>query len=159
MAEDLAEIPPGEGRFLLATGRRAGESFDDARLDMFFLPMPISWKGPLVQHAGRLHRQDAGKTEVRIHDDADREEDAGVPGDGVCGNAGSVNGGLPARFARGRGRCHHQRAEGGQDRGPRRGERQRSQRPRAHPRSGQRVRNAGHPSDRPTDRLAFGLFR
>ncbi len=73
MAEGLAAIPPGEGRFLLATGRYAGEGFDDARLDTLFLAMPISWKGTLVQYAGRLHRINSGKKEVQIHDDVDRE--------------------------------------------------------------------------------------
>ena len=30
------------------------------------LAMPVSWKGTLQQYAGRLHRQHAGKTSVRI---------------------------------------------------------------------------------------------
>lgn len=37
------------------------------------LAMPISWKGTLVQYAGRLHRLYPGKTEVRIYDYVDRE--------------------------------------------------------------------------------------
>ena len=71
--ETLAAVPPNEERLLLATGHYIGEGFDDARLDTLFLAMPISWKGTLVQYAGRLHRIDAGKTEVRIHDYVDRE--------------------------------------------------------------------------------------
>ena len=35
--------------------------------------MPVSWKGTLVQYAGRLHRLHPGKTEVRIYDYVDRE--------------------------------------------------------------------------------------
>ena len=35
-------------------------------------PCP-SWKGTLVQYAGRLHRLHPGKTEVRIYDYVDRE--------------------------------------------------------------------------------------
>jgi superfamily II DNA or RNA helicase len=35
--------------------------------------MPVSWKGTLVQHTGRLHRLYAAKTEVRIYDYVDRE--------------------------------------------------------------------------------------
>jgi superfamily II DNA or RNA helicase len=55
------------------TGRYIGEGFDDARLDTLFLTMPVSWKGTLVQSAGRLHRLHPGKTEVRIYDYVDRE--------------------------------------------------------------------------------------
>ena len=69
--ENLASIPDGETRLLLATGRYAGEGFDDARLDTLFLAMPVSWKGTLVQYAGRIHRLHKGKKEVRIYDYAD----------------------------------------------------------------------------------------
>lgn len=69
----LAAIPADEERLLLATGRYLGEGFDDARLDTLFLAMPVSWKGTLVQYAGRLHRLRPGKTEVRIYDYVDRE--------------------------------------------------------------------------------------
>ncbi|MGH7267331.1 MAG: TOTE conflict system archaeo-eukaryotic primase domain-containing protein [Candidatus Rokuibacteriota bacterium] len=69
----LASIPEDEPRLLLATGRYVGEGFDDARLDTLFLTMPVSWKGTLIQYAGRLHRLHPGKTEVRIYDYVDRE--------------------------------------------------------------------------------------
>ena len=69
----LAGIPEDEPRLVLATGRYIGEGFDDARLDTLFLTMPVSWKGTLVQYAGRLHRLHPGKTEVRIYDYVDRE--------------------------------------------------------------------------------------
>jgi len=72
IAEQLASIPAGEERLLLATGRFLGEGFDDARLDTLFLALPVSWKGTLVQYAGRLHRQSRGKSEVRIYDYVDR---------------------------------------------------------------------------------------
>ena len=71
VVEQLATIPVGEERVLLATGRYIGEGFDDARLDTLFLAMPVSWKGTLMQYAGRLHRLHAGKTEVRIYDYVD----------------------------------------------------------------------------------------
>ncbi|HLC29403.1 MAG TPA: DEAD/DEAH box helicase family protein, partial [Dehalococcoidia bacterium] len=61
-----------KGRVVLATGRYAGEGFDDTRLDNLFLALPVSWKGVLTQYAGRLHRTRAGKTEVRIYDYVDR---------------------------------------------------------------------------------------
>ncbi len=70
--ERLKTIPPGEERLVLATGRFIGEGFDDARLDTLFLAMPVSWKGTLVQYAGRLHRTHHGKTEVRMVDYVDR---------------------------------------------------------------------------------------
>ncbi len=69
----LAGIPESEPRLVLATGRYIGEGFDDARLDTLFLTMPVSWKGTLVQYAGRLHRLHPGKTEVRIYDYVDRD--------------------------------------------------------------------------------------
>jgi superfamily II DNA or RNA helicase len=58
-------------RVVLATGRFIGEGFDDPRLDTLFLAMPISWRGTLQQYAGRLHRDHAGKHEVRIYDYVD----------------------------------------------------------------------------------------
>lgn len=69
----LAAIPDGEERLVLATGRYIGEGFDDARLDTLFLALPVSWKGTLVQYAGRLHRQHPDKTEVRIYDYVDHD--------------------------------------------------------------------------------------
>ncbi|HVT59242.1 MAG TPA: DEAD/DEAH box helicase family protein [Thermoanaerobaculia bacterium] len=69
----LAGVPESEERLVLATGRYLGEGFDDARLDTLFLAMPVSWKGTLVQYAGRLHRHHPKKAEVRIFDYVDRE--------------------------------------------------------------------------------------
>ena len=48
---------------------------DDARLDTLFLTLPVSWKGTLIQYAGRLHRPHPHKSIVRIFDYVDR----GVP--------------------------------------------------------------------------------
>ena len=75
MSAQLGSIPRDEERVVLATGRFAGEGFDDPRLDTLFLVLPVSWKGTLIQYAGRLHRQSPEKTEVRIYDYVD----AGVP--------------------------------------------------------------------------------
>jgi superfamily II DNA or RNA helicase len=72
ITEQLQTIPESEKRILLATGRYIGEGFDDARLDTLFLALPVSWKGTLVQYAGRLHRSHAGKSDVRIYDYVDR---------------------------------------------------------------------------------------
>jgi len=70
----LAAIPDAEERVIVATGRYLGEGFDDARLDTFFLTMPISWRGTLAQYAGRLHRLHAAKREVVIYDYVDRND-------------------------------------------------------------------------------------
>ena len=70
--DELDAISPHETRILLATGAYLGEGFDDARLDTLFLTLPISWRGRLVQYAGRLHRRCDGKREVRIYDYLDQ---------------------------------------------------------------------------------------
>lgn len=70
----LQQIPDGAERVLIATGRYLGEGFDDARLDTLFLTMPVSWKGTLVQYAGRLHRLHPSKVEVVIYDYVDGGE-------------------------------------------------------------------------------------
>lgn len=67
----LAAISGDEEQLILATGRYIGEGFDDARLDTLFLALPFSWKGMLVQYAGRLHRLHPGKEAVRVYDYVD----------------------------------------------------------------------------------------
>ena len=64
----LQALPPDAARIVVATGRLVGEGFDHPPLDTLVLSMPVSWKGTLQQYAGRLHRQQAGKTGVRIID-------------------------------------------------------------------------------------------
>lgn len=71
MIAKLAEIPDTEERLIIATGQYIGEGFDDPRLDTLFLAMPFSFKGKMVQYAGRLHRQYRGKTEIRVYDYVD----------------------------------------------------------------------------------------
>jgi superfamily II DNA or RNA helicase len=58
-------------RVVLATGRLVGEGFDHPALDTLVLTMPVAWKGTLQQYAGRLHREHAGKTGVRVIDYVD----------------------------------------------------------------------------------------
>jgi superfamily II DNA or RNA helicase len=73
IAEQLASIPDGTPRVLLATGSYIGEGFDDSRLDTLFLTMPISWHGTLQQYVGRLHRIHDGKKVVRVFDYVDAQ--------------------------------------------------------------------------------------
>jgi hypothetical protein len=64
----LEALPPDAPRIVVATGRLVGEGFDHPLLNTLLLALPVSWKGTLQQYAGRLHRQQAGKTSVRIID-------------------------------------------------------------------------------------------
>jgi superfamily II DNA or RNA helicase len=68
---DLDALPPDCPRILLATGKLVGEGFDHPPLDTLVLAMPVSWKGTLQQYAGRLHREHATKSDVRILDFVD----------------------------------------------------------------------------------------
>ena len=69
--EKLQAIPDDAERLILATGKYIGEGFDDSRLDTLFLLLPISFEGRVEQYAGRLHREHAGKSAVRIYDYVD----------------------------------------------------------------------------------------
>lgn len=71
VTSQLAAIDEDDERVLLATGRFIGEGFDDARLDTLFLALPVSWRGTVAQYAGRLHRLNERKREVRVYDYAD----------------------------------------------------------------------------------------
>jgi hypothetical protein len=61
IAAALAEQVPN---LFLLHGRLSGRQRIATRL----LAMPVSWKGTLQPYAGRLHRQQAGKTSVRLID-------------------------------------------------------------------------------------------
>lgn len=60
----------GEGKpfVLFATASLIGEGFDLPRLDTLVLAMPLSFKGRLVQYAGRLHRRHETKGAAMIFD-------------------------------------------------------------------------------------------
>ena len=72
----LEALLPNAPRVLLATGKLVGEGFDHPPLDTLVLAMPVSWKGTLQQYAGRLHREHASKTDVRVIDLVDTEHSA-----------------------------------------------------------------------------------
>ena len=71
LVADLDALPPDAPRVLLSTGKLVGEGLDHPPLDTLVLAMPVSWKGTLQQYAGRLHREHASKTDVRIIDFVD----------------------------------------------------------------------------------------
>lgn len=72
--QQLHDVPTDEPLVIVATGQYVGEGFDFPRLDTMFLALPISWKGRLEQYAGRLHRENEGKKDVRIYDYIDIHE-------------------------------------------------------------------------------------
>jgi hypothetical protein len=71
LLQELEALPADAPRVLLSTGKLVGEGFDHAPLNTLVLAMPISWKGTLAQYAGRLHREHASKSSVRIVDFVD----------------------------------------------------------------------------------------
>jgi superfamily II DNA or RNA helicase len=71
LIDELDALPPDAPRVVLSTGELVGEGFDRAPLDTLVLAVPISWKGTLARYAGRLHREHANKSSVRIIDFVD----------------------------------------------------------------------------------------
>ena len=71
MIERLTQLPSNQTRAILATGTYIGEGFDKPQLDTLFITMPISFKGRVVQYAGRLHRKYKGKIDIKIYDYVD----------------------------------------------------------------------------------------
>ncbi len=70
--EKLSQAPSDKKKAILATGAYIGEGFDNPQLDTLFITMPISFKGKVIQYAGRLHRKHKSKTDVRIYDYVDQ---------------------------------------------------------------------------------------
>ena len=66
-------LDKGEAVCIFATGSFLGEGFDMKELDTLFLAMPLSFKGRLIQYAGRLHRKFEGKKEVQVFDFLDTQ--------------------------------------------------------------------------------------
>lgn len=53
---------------VIATGKFVGEGFDLNQLESIFFCLPFSWKGSTKQYLGRLQRNVANKSELRIYD-------------------------------------------------------------------------------------------
>ena len=65
---------PGEPPLVVvATGHFIGEGFDCPALDTLFLAGPVTFKGRLVQYAGRILRAYPGKQTAEVHDYHDAE--------------------------------------------------------------------------------------
>jgi superfamily II DNA or RNA helicase len=67
----LRPQPSGPPLLVVATGPYVGEGFDCPPLDTLFLAAPVSYKGKLVQYAGRILRPYDGKTTAEVHDYVD----------------------------------------------------------------------------------------
>jgi hypothetical protein len=64
----LEPQPGGPPLVAIATSQYAGEGFDCPPLDTLFFAAPVSFKGRLIQNAGRILRTYDGKTTAEIHD-------------------------------------------------------------------------------------------
>ncbi|MBF0571705.1 MAG: DEAD/DEAH box helicase family protein [Candidatus Omnitrophica bacterium] len=71
--QQIKDCPDHCRKAILATGSYIGEGFDEPRLNTLFLTMPSSFKGKIVQYAGRLHRYHKDKQDVQIYDYVDHE--------------------------------------------------------------------------------------
>jgi superfamily II DNA or RNA helicase len=69
--QQIKDCPDDCRKAILATGSYIGEGFDEPRLNTLFLTMPSSFKGKIVQYAGRLHRYHKDKQDVQIYDYVD----------------------------------------------------------------------------------------
>jgi len=78
MQEIKAMLTTEQCPFLLSTGSLIGEGFDLPELSTLFLAMPLSFKGRLIQYAGRLHRVSFGKSDVIIYDYVDKNLALGI---------------------------------------------------------------------------------
>ncbi len=68
LSEINATLGSKSRAYIMATGSFVGEGFDLPALDTLIIAMPVSFKGKMIQYAGRLHRAFAGKSEALIHD-------------------------------------------------------------------------------------------
>ncbi|MHA7271258.1 TOTE conflict system archaeo-eukaryotic primase domain-containing protein [Arthrobacter sp. HLT1-20] len=66
--ELLNKAPDDQPLLVLGTGSFIGEGFDCPKLDTLFLAAPISFRGRLVQYAGRITRPYPGKARAVVHD-------------------------------------------------------------------------------------------
>jgi superfamily II DNA or RNA helicase len=69
----LSPTDDGSALLVVATGHFVGEGFDCPALDTLFLAGPVSFKGRLVQYAGRVLRAYPGKQTAEVHDYHDVE--------------------------------------------------------------------------------------
>jgi superfamily II DNA or RNA helicase len=68
---ELHAATPEKPVLVLATGALVGEGFDLPRLDTLVLAFPISYRGKIIQYAGRILRAHDGKRAVTVYDYCD----------------------------------------------------------------------------------------
>lgn len=73
--KDIQGTPPENPLIVLSTGQYLGEGFDCPQMDTLFMASPASFKGRLVQYAGRILREYPGKTEAVVYDYLDSQVD------------------------------------------------------------------------------------
>lgn len=66
--ELLKDAPGDRPLLVLGTGSFISEGFDCPKMDTLFLAAPFSFKGRLVQYAGRITRPYPGKSRAVVHD-------------------------------------------------------------------------------------------
>lgn len=71
--ERLVPSEDGPPLLVIATGHFVGEGFNCPSLDTLFLAGPVSFKGRLIQYAGRILRAYPGKQTAEVHDYHDIE--------------------------------------------------------------------------------------
>jgi len=64
----IQETRTNQDLIVIATGQYLGEGFDCPQLDTLFLAFPVSFKGKVVQFAGRIMREHPRKTSSTIYD-------------------------------------------------------------------------------------------
>jgi superfamily II DNA or RNA helicase len=64
----LKDASPDDPVLVLATGALVGEGFDLPRLDTLVLAFPISFRGKVIQYAGRILRSHPAKNAVTVYD-------------------------------------------------------------------------------------------
>ena len=68
LATIRSRVATGRQTLILSTASLIGEGFDLPELDVLVMASPFSFKGRIVQYAGRIHRAAGGKSQATIHD-------------------------------------------------------------------------------------------
>ena len=72
LLDEIKNTPSHKELLIIATGQYLGEGFDCPQIDTLFLAFPVSYPGKLIQYAGRILRNHAGKESVVVYDYVDK---------------------------------------------------------------------------------------